>query len=123
MSAYPCIDPQTRRYRSFPCSQCRAVGCVFGKKPRTLAPGQKHCRECDDPFTPGTGGQLYCKDVCRRRAMEKRRSRKQAQERGEKAGDAGFREIADSRDTLEVLAALDAFADMQSEGESWAVEL
>ncbi len=32
-TGFPCIDPQTRRYRSFPCSQCKATSCAFGKKP------------------------------------------------------------------------------------------
>ena len=72
---YPCLD-EHRRYRSFPCSECLAPRCVFGRKPAKpepeLAPGQRRCNHCGTPFY-ATGRTLYCDETCRYRAMMKRR--------------------------------------------------
>ncbi len=75
--AYPCLDPATRRYRSFPCSQCEAEGCLFGKKPVVrakvnLAAGQKACERCGTPYQ-AYGKSKYCSDECRKKALYKRR--------------------------------------------------
>ncbi len=79
MSAYPCLD-ENRHYRSFPCSQCWAERCIFGKKPVskariTLAPGQKACEVCGTPYQ-AYGKSKYCSDECRRKAIAKQRRRR-----------------------------------------------
>ncbi len=75
MSIYPCVD-EMRRYRSFPCSQCKAPDCLFGKKPAgpkpKLAEGQRHCGHCSTPFR-ASGRNRYCSETCRYQAMMKRR--------------------------------------------------
>ncbi len=75
-TSYPCYDPITRRYRSFPCSQCRAARCILGKKPVIrkieLHPGQRACGYCHMPFH-ATGRACYCSETCRYEAMMKRR--------------------------------------------------
>ncbi len=73
---YPCMDDM-RHYRSFPCSQCWAETCLFGKKPLVrvkvqLAPGQKACEACGRPYQ-AYGKSKYCSDACRRKALAKRR--------------------------------------------------
>ncbi len=77
---YPCIDAETRRYKSFPCSQCQADGCVFGKKPVVkvavkLEAGQKACEVCDAVYAPAKNATKtrYCGDPCRRKAIAKKR--------------------------------------------------
>lgn len=77
---YPCLDPVTHRYRSFPCSKCRASGCIFGKKPVSkvrveLGPGRKACEECGAPYQ-AYGKSKYCSDACRKKAMYARRKRR-----------------------------------------------
>lgn len=82
---HPCLDDM-RRYRSFPCSECWAETCVFGKKPVVrmkvrLAPGQKACEACGSPYQ-AYGKSKYCSDACRRKALAERckiRRRRQAQ--------------------------------------------
>ena len=79
MGMYPCLD-ENRRYRSFPCSQCKAERCIFGKKPVsqtrvTLAPGQKACEVCGTPYQ-AYGKSKYCSDECRRKAIAKQRRRR-----------------------------------------------
>ena len=80
MSMYPCLDEQ-RRYRSFPCSQCKASSCWMGKKPAAakpvLHPGQRHCGHCGTPFR-ATGRNRYCTETCRYQAMMKRRRARRA---------------------------------------------
>lgn len=75
-SQYPCVD-EMRRYRSFPCSQCWAETCLFGKKPAVritvqLSPGQKACEVCSNPYQ-AYGKSKYCTDECRRKAVAKQR--------------------------------------------------
>jgi predicted nucleic acid-binding Zn ribbon protein len=79
MGEYPCLD-EHRRYKSFPCSQCQAVTCIFGKKPAskpqvTLSPGQKACEVCGTPYQ-AYGKSKYCSDDCRRKAIAKQRRRR-----------------------------------------------
>ena len=79
-NVYPCIDPVTHRYRSFPCSQCQAPKCLFGRKPKgrvavVLAPGQKACEVCGTPYR-AYGKSKYCSDECRKRAVAKQRRRR-----------------------------------------------
>ncbi len=66
---YPCYDPTTGRYRSFPCSQCKAVGCVFGKKPTRIRPalgtGYRYCQGCGTPFRARTRA-IWCSEACRK---------------------------------------------------------
>lgn len=81
MSVFPCID-ENRRYRSFPCSQCQAERCIFGKKPAaqvrvTLAPGQKACEVCGAPYQ-AYGKSKYCTDECRRKAIAKQRRKRRS---------------------------------------------
>ena len=77
---YPCLD-EHRRYRSFPCSECRAASCWMGEKPvaakPALHPGQRHCEHCGTPFRP-TGRGRYCAESCRYQAMMRRRRRRRA---------------------------------------------
>lgn len=79
MRIYPCID-EYRRYRSYPCSRCRAAGCIFGSKPRrkmqaVLLPGQKACEVCGFPYQ-AYGKSKHCSDGCRRKAAVGRRRRR-----------------------------------------------
>lgn len=79
MESYPCLD-ENRRYKSFPCSQCKASGCIFGKKPvRTLtvqlSPGQKACEVCGSSYQ-AYGKSKYCTEDCRRKAIAKQRKRR-----------------------------------------------
>ena len=76
MSVWPCLD-DNRRYRSFPCSQCKAPSCWMGKKPKPVAriplgPGQKPCNYCSTPFR-ANGRTRYCSETCRYKAMMQRR--------------------------------------------------
>ncbi len=82
VNIYPCLD-EMRRYRSFPCSECQAPTCVFGKKPKRkveLEPGQKRCQMCQEPFWPGSGTlakRRYCSVECRdKRRNQRRRARR-----------------------------------------------
>lgn len=74
---YPCID-ELRRYRSFPCSECRAEGCWMGRKPTPraaatpLAAGEKACEVCGAPYEV-SGKRKYCTDECRKKAVAKQR--------------------------------------------------
>lgn len=79
MGVYPCLD-ENRRYRAFPCSQCKAERCIFGKKPASqarvsLAPGQKACEVCGSAYQ-AYGKSKYCSDACRRQAIAKQRRRR-----------------------------------------------
>ncbi len=81
MGVYPCLD-EYRRYRSFPCSQCKAERCLFGKKPIsqikvTLAVGQKACEVCSAAYK-AYGKSKYCSDDCRRKAIAKQRKRRRS---------------------------------------------
>ena len=81
MSIFPCLD-ENRRYRSFPCSQCKAAKCIFGKKPAskprvTLAAGQKACEVCGSPYQ-AYGKSKYCTDECRRKAIAKQRRKRRS---------------------------------------------
>ncbi len=66
MSAWPCLD-DSRRYRSFPCSQCTAPTCLFGRKPGAPAShrpvfrnGERLplCERCGLPVKPNTHGNV-----------------------------------------------------------------
>ncbi len=93
-NVYPCLD-EMRRYRSFPCSQCTAIGCIFGKKPKVrveLAAGQKRCalEECNQPFTPGPGVQQKTEYCCpQHRAKQKAKRRRERRLGGDGAQYAG----------------------------------
>ncbi|MDP9382811.1 MAG: hypothetical protein M3Q29_22245 [Chloroflexota bacterium] len=81
MGPFPCVD-ENRRYRSFPCSQCKAEKCVFGKKPAakaqiTLAAGQKACEVCGTAYQ-AYGKSKYCSDECRRKAIAKQRRKRRS---------------------------------------------
>lgn len=80
MGVYPCLD-EMRRYRSFPCSQCKAASCWMGKKPAgrkpQLHPGQRACEHCGSPFR-ATGRNRYCTETCRYNAMMQRRRARRA---------------------------------------------
>jgi len=78
---YPCID-EMRRYRSFPCSECWAEECLFGRKPQKsiavqLAPWEKECGVCRTPYR-SYGKQKYCSDACRKRAVATQRKHRRA---------------------------------------------
>ncbi len=71
MNVWPCLD-ENRRYRSFPCSQCTAEGCVFGKKPE--ARPVKKCIRCGDPMPPHLKAHaIYCGGDCKWEAGEERK--------------------------------------------------
>ncbi len=74
MSVYPCLD-ELRRYRSFPCSQCKAVSCWMGSKPQLrpkggmdAATGLPICDACGLPVKPLNGPPLLrhpdCPRIC-----------------------------------------------------------
>ena len=76
---WPCMD-ENRRYKSFPCSQCKSETCIFGKKPAgkkliTLAIGQKACDVCGTAYQ-AYGKSKYCSDDCRRKAIAKQRRKR-----------------------------------------------
>jgi hypothetical protein len=81
MSEWPCLD-EHRRYRSFPCSQCKAATCWRGKKPASARPitlhaGQRACDHCGIPYH-ASGRNRYCSETCRYDAMMKRRRARRA---------------------------------------------
>ena len=84
MGAFPCLD-ESRGYRSFPCSRCRAEGCAFGKKPiaarprPVLNPGERECGSCYKPFQAYGKGR-YCGDPCRKEAAAKRHRERKRRE-------------------------------------------
>lgn len=63
---YPCLD-DSRRYRSFPCSQCKAASCWMGKKPTARpagvsADGYPICEGCNKPVLPTRRNQVMIPD-------------------------------------------------------------
>lgn len=81
MTSFPCLD-ENRRYRAFPCSQCKAPTCIFGKKPVaktlvTLHIGQKACEVCGGAYQ-AYGKSKYCSDECRRKAVAKQRRKRRS---------------------------------------------
>jgi hypothetical protein len=82
---YPCLD-SWGRYRAFPCGECEAPGCVFGRKPLSAAPqpreGERRCDFCRRPFRPEPGTRRrYCSEPCRLgAAFERRRRRREGGE-------------------------------------------
>ncbi|MDP9352431.1 MAG: hypothetical protein M3P51_12970, partial [Chloroflexota bacterium] len=65
---------------AFPCSQCKAETCLFGKKPAvkesvSLVNGQKACEVCGSAYQ-AYGKSKYCSDDCRRKAIAKQRRKR-----------------------------------------------